>query len=199
MATAMALRAHGLWGRLSPRVVLGRAPCRAHGLIQTDDERLSRTFVSMLQREAGGRPLLEGCSAHGFTMAGARLVGPCMLLPATLLTWNVGSHRDITSESLLLFRLLMPRIQILVLGTGDRMELVDPAVLREMRQQGIAVEVQDTLNACATFNFLVSENRLVAAGLIPPPSVGRTLPFTLPSPARLPDRAAAGAGEGAPQ
>ncbi|XP_019360421.1 PREDICTED: NADH dehydrogenase [ubiquinone] 1 alpha subcomplex assembly factor 3 [Gavialis gangeticus] len=79
------------------------------------------------------------------------------------------------------------------------MEQVDPAVLSEVRQQGIAVEVQDTANACATFNFLVSENRLVAAGLIPPPSVGRTLPYAPPSTARLPDSAAAGAGEGAPQ
>lgn len=58
--------------------------------------------------------------------------------------------------------------EILVLGTGDRVEQLHPAVLRQMRLCGIAVEVQDTPNACATFNFLTSEKRLTAAGLIPP-------------------------------
>lgn len=173
---------------------------------------------------------------------------------------QVGSHRDISHESLSLFRLLEPQIgtrgmrgarcppfgllsgglcgslgpcrkgrsgpgqleccpahpcralvaEILVLGTGDRVERLHPATLKQMRECGIAVEVQDTVrkgerrqhpiakeggghvpcgegptllsegwsfthslfcsqaNACATFNFLVNERRLVAAGLIPP-------------------------------
>ncbi|NXA37771.1 NDUF3 factor, partial [Eudromia elegans] len=106
---------------------------------------------------------------------------------------QVGSYRDISHESLSLFRLLEPRIgtrggrswaplplgttadptarplaEILVLGTGDRVERLHPALLRHMRAGGIAVEVQDTANACATFNFLMSEKRLTAAALIPP-------------------------------
>lgn len=97
-----------------------------------------------------------------------------------------------------------------MLGTGDRVERLHPATLRQMRECGIAVEVQDTVregehrqhpiererggrvpcgegpsllfegwnfthslfysqaNACATFNFLMNERRMVAAGLIPP-------------------------------
>ncbi|NXT60259.1 NDUF3 factor, partial [Chaetops frenatus] len=81
---------------------------------------------------------------------------------------QVGSHRDISHESLSLFRLLEPQIEILVLGTGDRVERLHPATLKKMRECGIAVEVQDTANACATFNFLMNERRVVAAGLIPP-------------------------------
>ncbi|NWI50779.1 NDUF3 factor, partial [Calyptomena viridis] len=81
---------------------------------------------------------------------------------------QVGSHQDISHESLSLFRLLEPHIEILVLGTGDRVERLHPTILKQMRECGIAVEVQDTPNACATFNFLMSEKRMVAAGLIPP-------------------------------
>ncbi|NWQ60367.1 NDUF3 factor, partial [Neopipo cinnamomea] len=87
---------------------------------------------------------------------------------ATVVSLQVGSHRDISLESLSLFRLLEPHIEILVLGTGDRVERLHPAMLKQMRECGIAVEVQDTPNACATFNFLMSEKRIVAAGLIPP-------------------------------
>ncbi|NXR08792.1 NDUF3 factor, partial [Semnornis frantzii] len=81
---------------------------------------------------------------------------------------QIGSYKDVSHESLSLFWLLEPRIEILVLGTGDRVERLHPATLKQMRDCGIAVEVQDTPNACATFNFLTSENRMVAAGLIPP-------------------------------
>ncbi|NXX72308.1 NDUF3 factor, partial [Spizella passerina] len=57
---------------------------------------------------------------------------------------QVGSHRDISLESLSLFRLLEPQIEILVLGTGDRVERLHPAMMKQMRERGIAVEVQDT-------------------------------------------------------
>ncbi|NXH13601.1 NDUF3 factor, partial [Bucco capensis] len=88
--------------------------------------------------------------------------------PRAILQWNIGSYKDISHESLSLFRLLEPQIEILVLGTGDRVEWLHPTILKQMRERGIAVEVQDTPNACATFNFLTSERRIVAAGLIPP-------------------------------
>nr|KAF6475361.1 NADH:ubiquinone oxidoreductase complex assembly factor 3 [Rousettus aegyptiacus] len=65
--------------------------------------------------------------------------------------------------------MLEPRIEIVVVGTGDRTERLPPQVLRAMRQRGIAVEVQDTPNACATFNFLCHEGRVTGAALIPPP------------------------------
>ncbi|NWI12187.1 NDUF3 factor, partial [Crypturellus soui] len=87
---------------------------------------------------------------------------------APALSPQVGSYLDISRESLSLFRLLEPRIEILVLGTGDRVERLNPDLLKHMRACGVAVEVQDTPNACATFNFLMNERRLTAAGLIPP-------------------------------
>ncbi|NXL77370.1 NDUF3 factor, partial [Leptocoma aspasia] len=88
--------------------------------------------------------------------------------PTPAVSPQVGSYRDISHESLSLFRLLEPQIEILVLGTGDRVERLHPATLKQMRECGVAVEVQDTANACATFNFLMNERRVVAAGLIPP-------------------------------
>ncbi|XP_025232212.1 NADH dehydrogenase [ubiquinone] 1 alpha subcomplex assembly factor 3 isoform X3 [Theropithecus gelada] len=82
---------------------------------------------------------------------------------------QVGSHQDITEESFSLFWMLEPRIEIVVVGTGDRTERLQSQVLQAMRQRGIAVEVQDTPNACATFNFLCHEGRVTGAALIPPP------------------------------
>ncbi|XP_051766547.1 NADH dehydrogenase [ubiquinone] 1 alpha subcomplex assembly factor 3 [Ctenopharyngodon idella] len=162
---------HGL--RLGSRVLpaLTRvAPARSHRLGPADDELYQRTTVSVMQKEAEAGTIIYSYSPRGFNISGNRVLGPCAVVPPAILQWNVGRHTDITEESLSLFHLLEPRIEVLVLGTGARTERLDPNVLDFLRKKGIAVEVQDTPNACATFNFLSSERRLVAAALIPPPA-----------------------------
>ncbi|XP_029006393.2 NADH dehydrogenase [ubiquinone] 1 alpha subcomplex assembly factor 3 [Betta splendens] len=144
--------------------------CRAHRLGPSDDEMYQRTMVSIMQKEPGGAFMIQSYTSRGFTINGNKVFGPCALLPPAILQWNVGSYKDITEESVSLFHMLEPRIEILVLGTGARLERINPSVLALLRSKGIAVEVQDTPNACATFNFLTNERRLTAAGLIPPPA-----------------------------
>ncbi|KAJ8258345.1 hypothetical protein COCON_G00173570 [Conger conger] len=142
---------------------------RAHRLGPSDDELYQRTTVSIMQREQSGGVLIYSYSSRGFNIDGNGVIGPCALLPPSILQWNVGNYKDITVESLALFYMVEPRIEVLILGTGSRVERLDRDILKFMRKKGIAVEVQDTPNACATFNFLSSERRIVAAGLIPPP------------------------------
>ncbi|XP_059185658.1 NADH dehydrogenase [ubiquinone] 1 alpha subcomplex assembly factor 3 [Centropristis striata] len=143
--------------------------CRAHRLDPSDDEMYQRTTVSVMKKEPGSGTIIDSYGPRGFIIDGNKVFGPCAMLPPAILQWNVGSHNDITEESVSLFHMLEPRIEILVLGTGARVERLDPSVLALLKRKGIAVEVQDTPNACATFNFLTSERRVVAAGLIPPP------------------------------
>ncbi|XP_039971556.1 NADH dehydrogenase [ubiquinone] 1 alpha subcomplex assembly factor 3 [Xiphias gladius] len=142
---------------------------RAHRLGPSDDEMYQRTTVSVMQKEPGSGVMIQSYSPRGFNIDGNKVFGPCAVLPPAILQWNVGSCKDITEESVSLFHMLEPRIEILVLGTGARLERINPSVLALLKTKGIAVEVQDTPNACATFNFLTSERRMAAAGLIPPP------------------------------
>ncbi|KAG5275092.1 hypothetical protein AALO_G00143470 [Alosa alosa] len=160
---------HGL--RLSPRAssFLQSPPLvRGHRLGPADDELYQKTTVSVMQKEQGGGAMIYSYSPRGFNIDGNRVIGPCAVIPPAILQWNVGSYKDITIESLALFYMIEPRIEVLVLGTGGRVERIDPEILKVLRKKGIAVEVQDTANACATFNFLSSERRITAAGLIPP-------------------------------
>ncbi|XP_043934680.1 NADH dehydrogenase [ubiquinone] 1 alpha subcomplex assembly factor 3 [Protopterus annectens] len=149
-----------------------RQPFRGHRLVPGDDELYQKTMVTVMERDGPDVVFIDGYSTHGFTVNGDRIIGPCAIVPQAILQWNVGSSKDVSVESLALFHLLEPKIEILVLGTGDRAERIDPQVLKFMRRKGIAVEVQDTPNACATFNFLTSERRITAAALIPPSRVG---------------------------
>ncbi|XP_067057167.1 uncharacterized protein [Acropora muricata] len=78
---------------------------------------------------------------------------------------------DIIAESLSLFTIMEPPIEIVVVGTGDKLFRLDPKLHSYMRKQhNILLEVQATANASATFNFLLEETRLVGAVLIPPTS-----------------------------
>ncbi|KAM4741313.1 NADH dehydrogenase [ubiquinone] 1 alpha subcomplex assembly factor 3 [Anableps anableps] len=142
--------------------------CRGHRLEPGDDELYQRTTVSLMKNEANSGILIHSYSPGGFNIDGNRVFGPCAVLPPAILQWNVGSYKDITEESISLFHMLEPPLEILVLGTGSRVERINPSVLALLKRKRIAVEVQDTPNACATFNFLNSERRLVASGLIPP-------------------------------
>uniref|UniRef100_A0A8D2ZCT7 NADH dehydrogenase [ubiquinone] 1 alpha subcomplex assembly factor 3 n=1 Tax=Scophthalmus maximus TaxID=52904 RepID=A0A8D2ZCT7_SCOMX len=141
---------------------------RAHRLGPSDDDMYQRTSVSVMQREPGSGIMIHSYSSHGFNIDGNRVFGPCALLPPAILQWNVGSYKDITEESVSLFHMLVPRIDSCA-GHRGTTRTNRPSVLALLKSKGIAVEVQDTPNACATFNFLTSERRVTAAGLIPPP------------------------------
>ncbi|XP_004625132.1 NADH dehydrogenase [ubiquinone] 1 alpha subcomplex assembly factor 3 [Octodon degus] len=171
MAAALAVGSQ-LRARLSlcrPLAKLLWIPRRWHRLSPADDELYQRTRISLVQREFPHSMYIDSYSSWGFMVNGNRVLGPCALLPHSMLQWNVGSHLDITEESFSLFWMLEPRIEIVVVGTGNRTERLHSLLLQAMRRRGIAVEVQDTPNACATFNFLCHEGRVTGAALIPPP------------------------------
>uniref|UniRef100_A0A8B9SCF1 NADH:ubiquinone oxidoreductase complex assembly factor 3 n=1 Tax=Apteryx owenii TaxID=8824 RepID=A0A8B9SCF1_APTOW len=87
-----------------------RVPSRAHRLTPADDELYQRTRVTVLEPESPNIMFIEGYTGRGFAISGSLVVGPCAILPRAILQWNVGSYRDISQESLSLFRLLEPQI-----------------------------------------------------------------------------------------
>eukprot|EP00037_Helgoeca_nana_P006419 m.59136 g.59136 ORF g.59136 m.59136 type:complete len:246 (-) comp17305_c0_seq2:209-946(-) len=119
----------------------------------------------------GGGPMVNSVTAFssaGFVVNERRLKGSVALLPQLRLLWKIGSVKDMTPESLRLFTLTSPKIELLVVGAGDRIEMLPRPVMLYLKEQGIAVELQATRRACSTYNFLSAEGRHVAAVLIPP-------------------------------
>ncbi|CAD7088162.1 unnamed protein product [Hermetia illucens] len=130
-----------------------------------------KTRVSILNKELDLGLMINNFSQVGFRLNNEMvIVGPMAIFPRSALSWNVGSMDDINEDSLSLFYTLEPKIDILVLGIGD--QKVTPKFSRKiiefMRKYRINVEVLSTEQACATFNFLNAESRMVAAALIPP-------------------------------
>ncbi|KDR20135.1 NADH dehydrogenase [ubiquinone] 1 alpha subcomplex assembly factor 3 [Zootermopsis nevadensis] len=135
-----------------------------------------KTTVQILNRNVEGL-MINSYSQFGFRLNnGMYILGPMAIFPRTVLSWNVGSERDINEDSLSLFCLLEPKIDILVLGVGDvrSSSVLDKSVLTFMTKYRISIEVLTTEQACATFNFLNSENRCVGGALIPPKTLRPT-------------------------
>jgi len=93
-----------------------------------------------------------------------------LLFFRSVLQWNVNDYQSINEETLSLFCLLEPKLDVLVIGIGDH--TVTPAlskhILKFIRKYNINIELLTTEQACTTFNFLNAENRIVAGALIPP-------------------------------
>ena len=58
-------------------------------------------------------------------------------------------------------------IDVVLLGTGKIMQILNPALRRELKAVGLSVEAMDTGAACRTYNVLMAEGRRVAAALFP--------------------------------
>lgn len=86
------------------------------------------------------------------------------------MSWNVGNINHINEKSLSLFSVLEPKLDILVIGVGDKQDNHNyiSKLLKISKQLKIVFEILPTDHACTTFNFLNSEGRNAAAALIPP-------------------------------
>jgi NADH dehydrogenase [ubiquinone] 1 alpha subcomplex assembly factor 3 len=88
----------------------------------------------------------------------------------SVLSWNIEHYEHINEQSLSIFHVHEPKVDLLVLGIGDQKPSLgfQRTILSYMKKYNINVEVLHTEQACATFNFLNAEGRMVAGALIPP-------------------------------
>ena len=120
-----------------------------------------------------GRHLIEAYGAGGFRFAGMSHVGSILATPLGIRAFEPSTPVEITIDSLApLFAELAghPRsIEILVVGTGEKMAPLSASVKARLREAGLRVEAMATGPATRVYNVLLDENRRVAAALIAAP------------------------------
>ena len=90
---------------------------------------------------------------------------PIAMLPDTVLWWNIRTIKDITAESLALFYTCHPPLEIVILGTGKRLEFIDPREIEKLHKRGLKIEVMNTEKAAGTYNLLRNDRRVGLAML----------------------------------
>ena len=88
-----------------------------------------------------------------------------VILPEQLLRdWPPASFEELTAEHVEGLLALEP--EIILLGTGGRMQFPHPRTLAVAAAHRVGIEVMDTAAACRTYNILAAESRKVAAALL---------------------------------
>ncbi len=115
---------------------------------------------------ADGANLVKGYSPGEIRVNEARYAESLILFKETLWRgWLPSVPGDL--EAWHLEPLVETRVEVVLLGTGDRLAFPKPAVTAPLIQGGIGFESMDTPAACRTYNLLMSEDRIVAAVLFP--------------------------------
>uniref|UniRef100_A0A915PRC5 NADH dehydrogenase [ubiquinone] 1 alpha subcomplex assembly factor 3 n=1 Tax=Setaria digitata TaxID=48799 RepID=A0A915PRC5_9BILA len=120
-----------------------------YGLVSDDNDQGPRTSLSRLNDEMMECQQIGigAISKYGFRLYdGQFLYGPIAIFPKAVLSWRVLTPDDINPESLRFFTMLEPKLDVLVVGPGDRQHE----------------------EAAMLFNMLNIEYRCVAAALYPP-------------------------------
>lgn len=78
--------------------------------------------------------------------------------------WPVSTHDALTAQDF--ERLVAFNPEIVIFGSGARLQFVSPALHRALFARRIGVETMDTAAACRTYNVLAAEGRSVIAALL---------------------------------
>uniref|UniRef100_F1L216 NADH dehydrogenase [ubiquinone] 1 alpha subcomplex assembly factor 3 n=1 Tax=Ascaris suum TaxID=6253 RepID=F1L216_ASCSU len=138
-----------------------------------DSDVSPRSRISLLSKEMleSKQMGIRGLSRMGFRMInGDFLYGPIAIFPKAVLSWRVLTPADINEQSIEFFTLLEPKLDVLVVGPGDQknVDAVRRRITPILSKHKIGLEIMNTEDAVATFNFLNAECRYVAAALYPP-------------------------------
>lgn len=90
---------------------------------------------------------------------------PILLSAGELVTnWTTKSLSELSTEDFSVALEWTP--EILLFGSGEALQFPDFAIIRDLRDLRISLEVMDTSAAARTFNVLRSEDRHVVAALL---------------------------------
>lgn len=113
------------------------------------------------------RQVIDGYGDGQFCVSGKWRTGAVVVLPDRTQPWDVPDFPALTVDHFAVVVGAQPRVELLLLGTGARMQLLPKAVRQSLREAGLVVEVMDTGAACRTYNVLLAEGRRVGAALLP--------------------------------
>lgn len=114
-----------------------------------------------------GTVRIDGYHETGFIVGDVQVEGSILCFGDLWLSWKPRRVSEITDDSLSIVDLLKPAPDLVILGTGQKIERIPEPLCKSLFTRGVSLEVLDTVNAVATFNILNQEGRKVIGALLP--------------------------------
>lgn len=122
--------------------------------------------MDLTLQKPGDHLFIRAVSEQGIQVQEQWYQGPLIISADQLITdWPASDFDSLNAA--LLRPVLELQADVVLIGTGDRQRFLSPELSMGFYQRGQGVEVMTTQAACRTFNVLVSEERRVAAALLP--------------------------------
>jgi uncharacterized protein len=102
----------------------------------------------------------------GFRFADMSHRGSILCLPTGMHAWEVNSAAAVTLDTLAPVLAVADEIDVLLIGLGNDIAFISPAIRDAFRERQVIVEAIATGGAVRTYNVLLGEKRAVAAALI---------------------------------
>lgn len=116
---------------------------------------------------AKGSQVIEKYGNGSFTISQERHEGSVIVFPKQVQKLPDDTAGDkITLELLSSVLMRADEVEVLLVGTGEKIHHISTEIRSKLSEHGISADVMDTGAACRTYNVLLAEGRLVAAILI---------------------------------
>lgn len=115
--------------------------------------------------QSGNKNLITGYDLNWVEVNQTRHQSSLIMTPDRLFPeWSVKTTKDIKENSFEAIESL--DIEIILLGTGNTQEHLEPKLLEYFSKKNIAIESMSNQSACRTYNILANEERKVLLALM---------------------------------
>jgi uncharacterized protein len=116
-----------------------------------------------------GRQFIQSYRGGVFRITEVDYKGAVLVTPERTQLWAAPEIADLTLADFAPLLDTPGAVELVLLGCGARMALPPPALRARLKEAGLVLEAMDTGAASRTYNVLMSEDRRVAAALLPLP------------------------------
>ncbi|MGB7406222.1 MAG: Mth938-like domain-containing protein [Pacificimonas sp.] len=116
---------------------------------------------------AEDRRTIRAVRDGGFVIGEERLEGGFSIWPDGLTPLDLKKVGDLSESDFDEIASIRPPRDVLLIGSGAQMAWPDFDLLTSLRKRGLGPEVMDSRAAARTYNLLLSEERAVAALILP--------------------------------
>jgi uncharacterized protein len=112
------------------------------------DDDAAAAGVSSLLAQDDRLSVIHAHDKYGFTVNGIHMRGSVLVFPHFTLLWNVTSMVDVCPRNAAVVHMVRPKPELLLLGTGEDMENINPSLFAYFQRRGVSVEPMSTVSVC---------------------------------------------------